>query len=121
MLRGRPWTSWNPYCSQLFPNLAKSANGRIIKCLKSRKMLVDVTGIEPVTPCLQNKTATPPKSNHFNHSIENSRLNSSARVWLDVRRCAGLNVGSLQKSLQSSDRDESDDMKPNVHTVPIRR
>jgi hypothetical protein len=22
--RDRPWTGWNPYCSQLFPNLPKS-------------------------------------------------------------------------------------------------
>jgi hypothetical protein len=35
--------------------LRQLANGPISKCLKSRKMLVDVTGIEPVTPCLQSK------------------------------------------------------------------
>ena len=34
--RHRPWISWNLYCSQMFPNLAKSANGPISKCLKQR-------------------------------------------------------------------------------------
>jgi hypothetical protein len=63
---------------------------------------VDVTGIEPVTPCLQNSPATSCKPPHFNHSIEDSILSSSARVWLDVCKCSGLIVGSLQKSLQSS-------------------
>src|SRR5271156_475364 len=55
VLRDRPWISWNPQCSQVFPNLAKLANGPISKCLKSRKKLVDVTGFEPATPCLQSQ------------------------------------------------------------------
>src|ERR1700728_2722245 len=30
--RHRPWISWNLYCSQMFPNLGKSANGPISEC-----------------------------------------------------------------------------------------
>ena len=36
------------------PKLRKSNQGRISKCMKSRRMLVDVAGIEPATPCLQS-------------------------------------------------------------------
>ena len=63
---------------------------------------MDVTGIEPVTPCLQNSPTSFCNPRYFNQSKENSTLNSSSGVWLDVRKCASLHVGSLQKSLQSS-------------------
>jgi len=61
--------------------------------------MVDVAGIEPATPCLQNSSATFRKSCHFNHRIENSRLSTSGRLCLGVRECGYLFVGSLQKSL----------------------
>jgi hypothetical protein len=64
--------------------------------------MVDVTGIEPVTPCLQNSPTSFCNPHRFNQSIENSRVGSSVRVWLDVRKCGSLHVGSLQKSLQST-------------------
>ena len=64
--------------------------------------LVDVTGFEPATPCLQNSLATSRNSRGFNHSIEYPKLSSPARQWLDGCECGRLHVGSLQKSLQSS-------------------
>ena len=64
--------------------------------------LVDVTGIEPVAPCLQNSPTTSCKPRHFNQSIEKSNLKSFDEVCADVCRCGLLHVGSLQKSLQSS-------------------
>jgi hypothetical protein len=64
--------------------------------------MVDVTGIEPVTPCLQNSPTSRCNPCYFNQSKENSKLNSSSGVWLYVRKCIRLHVGSLQKSLQSS-------------------
>jgi hypothetical protein len=69
---------------------------------KCQKRLVDVTGIEPVTPCLQNSPTTSCKPRHFNQSIEKSNLKSVDEVCADVRRCGLLHVGSLQKSLQST-------------------
>jgi hypothetical protein len=63
--------------------------------------MVDVTGIEPVTPCLQNSPTSFCNPCHFNQSKDNSKLNSSSGVWLYVRECGCLHVGSLQKSLQS--------------------
>jgi hypothetical protein len=62
---------------------------------------VDVTGIEPVTPCLQNSPTSSCNPCQFNQSKENPKLNSSSGVWLYVRECISLHVGSLQKSLQS--------------------
>jgi hypothetical protein len=55
--------------------------------------MVDVTGIEPVTPCLQNSPTSFCNPHRFNQSIENSRVGSSVRVWLDVRKCGSLHVG----------------------------
>ena len=36
----------------------------------SLKELVDVAGIEPATPCLQNSSASFRKSRYFNHRID---------------------------------------------------
>jgi len=59
-----------------------------------------VTGIEPVTPCLQSSGTISHKPSVFNLSIENPRLNHSEGVWLDISGCRLLLIGSLQKSLQ---------------------
>jgi hypothetical protein len=80
----------------------RSGRGDFSKPLAIRKKLVDVTGFEPATPCLQNSLATFRNPRGFYHSIENSNLSSPARQWLDVCECSSLHVGSLQKSLQSS-------------------
>jgi hypothetical protein len=63
---------------------------------QSEKKLLDVTGIEPVTRCLQNSPTSSCKPCHFNHSIENSRVSPSVRMWLDVCKCGSLHVRSLQ-------------------------
>ena len=63
---------------------------------------MDVTGIEPVTPCLQNSPTTSRKPRHFNQAIEKANLKSFDRLCADVCRCGLLHIGSLQKSLQSS-------------------
>jgi hypothetical protein len=54
--------------------------------------------------CAQGRRTTSRKSRAFNQSIENFSLSSVQEVWLDVGRCTGLIVGSLQKSLHSSAR-----------------
>ena len=72
-----------------------------VSVLQSKKSLVDVTGIEPVTPCLQNSPTTSCNPCYFGQSKENPKLNSSSGVWLYVRKCISLHVWSLQKSLQS--------------------
>jgi hypothetical protein len=68
---------------------------------KSLKELVDVTGIEPVTPCLQNSPTSSCNPDNFNRSTEKSRLESTGKVWPDVCKYGCLRVGSLQKSLHS--------------------
>src|SRR5271170_5132733 len=76
---------------------------RAVSCANlSSEVLVDVTGIEPVTPCLQNSPTSSCNPCHFNQPKENSKLNSSSGVWLYVRKCISLHVRSLQKSLQYS-------------------
>jgi hypothetical protein len=65
---------------------------------QSEKKLLDVIGIEPVTRCLQNSPTSSCKPCHFNHSIENSRVSPSIRLWLDVRKCGSLRVRSLRSS-----------------------
>ena len=64
-----------------------------IRVGKLLKELVDVAGIEPATPCLQNSPASFRKSRHFNHRIETSRLTSAGRIvpgcaqmWPSARR-----------------------------------
>ena len=63
---------------------------------------MDVAGIEPATPCLQNSPASFRKSRHFNHRIESSRFTYAGELCLGVRECGRLFVGSLQKSLHFS-------------------
>jgi hypothetical protein len=82
---------------------------------------VDVTGIEPVTPCLQNSSARFCNPRHFNHSIENSKLSPSVRVWLDVLKCGSLHVGSLQKSLQSSTLHRGTNQSPDERHLNYNR
>ena len=67
---------------------------------------MDVAGIEPATPCLQNRNATFRKRFFFNHSIEDSRLSCPRKMCRDMTGCSHLHVGSLQKSLQSSATEE---------------
>jgi hypothetical protein len=62
--------------------------------------MVDVTGIEPVTPCLQNSQTDSRKSLLFMQSIRASRLKHSRHMCVVVATCGHLHVGSLQKSLQ---------------------
>src|SRR5271156_6229207 len=92
-------------CSKLLQvhSCKNQGRDRSLSCRKERsKGLVDVTGIEPVTPCLQNSLTTSGNPCYFNQSKENPKLNSSSGVWLYVRKCISLHVGSLQKSLQPS-------------------
>jgi hypothetical protein len=63
---------------------------------------VDVTGIEPATPCLQSSQTSSRKSRSFRHSITNSRVSFVQRMCAGVPECRHLHVGSLQKSLQSA-------------------
>jgi hypothetical protein len=87
--------------------MGRSVRGDFSNSFAIRKKLVDVTGFEPATPCLQNRNATFRKRLIFNHSIEKSKLSTSARPCRDVCKCGSLNVGSLQKSLQSSASNEN--------------
>jgi hypothetical protein len=62
--------------------------------------MVDVAGIEPATPCLQNKSAGPRNALHLNGCSENQALNTPDRMCAAVSGCARLIAGSLQKPLQ---------------------
>jgi hypothetical protein len=61
-----------------------------------------VTGIEPVTPCLQNMETGFRKPFHFSSPNKTQVLKLAKRMCLGVRECRSLHVGSLQKSLHSS-------------------
>src|SRR5260221_6853754 len=66
------------------------------------KYLVDVTGFEPATPCLQSMEIGFRKPFRFSSQNKIQILKSRERMCLDVRRCGYLFAGSLQKSLHSS-------------------
>jgi hypothetical protein len=68
------------------------------------KQLVGAPGFEPGASCAQDRQPSFYKSFDFNHAIENSTVNSTRELWLDVARCTGLIVGSLQKSLHFPNR-----------------
>ncbi len=67
--------------------MERSGRGDSSNSFAIKKNLVDVAGIEPATPCLQNSPATTCKLLHFNHSIDNSRLVSSGG---NVSGCARM-------------------------------
>jgi hypothetical protein len=69
---------------------------------KSLKSLVGASGFEPEASCAQDRLAISCKSSIFNRAVENTNLSFMGEVWLDVARCTGLIVGSLQKSLHLS-------------------
>jgi hypothetical protein len=58
--------------------------------------------LELATLCLEDRQPGSCKSFDFKHAIENTNLSFMGEVWLDVGRCTGLIVGSLQKSLHLS-------------------
>jgi hypothetical protein len=64
--------------------------------------MVDVTGIEPVTPCLQNSPLVFRNTFFLSYLEHSSKLSLPSRMCPDVRGCGRLIAGSLQKSLQSS-------------------
>jgi hypothetical protein len=68
---------------------------------KPLKRMVDVTGIEPVTPCLQNIPTSSNNLRIFKPRLENSRRSATSLLCSVVAECSWLHVGSLQKSLQS--------------------
>jgi hypothetical protein len=59
-------------------------------------------GFEPLTLCLECMPASSHKCPHFRHLVEISRLSSSRRACLGVRKCRRLHIGSLQESLHSA-------------------
>jgi hypothetical protein len=68
---------------------------------KQKRKVVDVTGFEPATPCLQNTFGLSRKSHIFTQSIHTSSFDHHRLMCVVVRKCGRLYVGSLQKSLQS--------------------
>ena len=71
------------------------------KAAKSLKNMARPARLELATLCLEGRQPSLCKSFDFNHAIENTNLSFMGEVWLDVARCTGLIVGSLQKSLHS--------------------
>ena len=63
------------------------------------KSLVGAPRFELGTTCAQDRQPSARKPCPFNQSIENSTVSWTRELWLDVARCTGLIVGSLQKSL----------------------
>jgi len=72
----------------------------MIATRESLKELVDVTGFEPATPCLQSIFECIRKSRFFRQLIHTSIIKRSPHMCVDVRKCGRLYVGSLQNSLQ---------------------
>jgi hypothetical protein len=64
------------------------------------KTLVDVTGIEPVTPCLQSKIFASRKTSQFSDRPDNKAFRFHSRMCAAVSGYVRLIIGSLQKSLQ---------------------
>jgi hypothetical protein len=62
--------------------------------------MVDVTGIEPVTPCLQNKIFASRKASRFSDRPDNKAFRFQSRMCAAVSGYVRLIIGSLQKSLQ---------------------
>jgi hypothetical protein len=72
----------------------------LVNVLQSEKKLVDVTGIEPVIPCLQNKIFASRKASRFNDHPDNKAFRFQGRMCAAVSGYVRLIIGSLQKSLQ---------------------
>jgi hypothetical protein len=68
------------------------------------RILVDVTGFEPATPCLQSNATLIRKAFRLATSQQESTLRHDRGMWPGVSGCDRLFVGSLQKSLQSVSR-----------------
>jgi hypothetical protein len=77
-----------------------ACNAGMLNMSKCQKRLVDVTGIEPVTPCLQNKIFALRKPSRFSNRPDNKAFSSQSRMCADVSGYVRLIIGSLQKSLQ---------------------
>src|SRR5258708_28364866 len=78
------------------------AEMNLTSALQSEKKLVDVTGFEPATPCLQSMEMGFRNPFHFSIQKKIKILKLPDGMCLDVRRCGYLFAGSLQKSLHSS-------------------
>jgi hypothetical protein len=65
------------------------------------KKVVGARGCEPRASCSQGRLIASCKSLTFRRSIADSKLKDRQELCLDVAGCSHLNVGSLQKSLQS--------------------
>ena len=63
-------------------------------------LVVDVTGIEPVTPCLQNKIFALRKPSRFSDHPDNKAFRFQSRMCAAVSGYVRMIIGSLQKSLQ---------------------
>jgi hypothetical protein len=64
--------------------------------------MVGASGFEPEASCAQGRLRSSRKHRLFNHSIEDLRLTSTAKMCPVVRKCGCLHIESLQKSLQST-------------------
>lgn len=62
---------------------------------------MDVAGIEPATPCLQNNEPTICKPLRITISTQKYELRCVSGMWLAVSRCTQTFARSLQKSLHS--------------------
>jgi hypothetical protein len=69
------------------------------------RTLVGAPGFEPGASCAQDRKASSSKCSSFNHVFENKTRFFATHMCGDVRRCARLIVGSLQKSLQFLSRE----------------
>jgi hypothetical protein len=61
---------------------------------------VDVAGIEPAAPCLQNKLFASRKASQFSDCPDNKAFRFQSRMCAAVSGYVRLIIGSLQKSLQ---------------------